>query len=344
MPLQPSKSGQQEGGRAVQGVFVFDCVIHAYNMSDANLIDRPNARPARETIVGLGRQTRAPANEGLYPTFAKDWSREELWDMIFGRSVTDLAMAQTVPIFDWFTEGFAPVQAQYEFAAAYPDRVLFCGGVDPSYHGQGAVLDEMERQVKELRARSFKFYNAHIDGKSWRCDDEAVAYPMYEQALRLGVDVVQFHKGLPFGDQNMEDLAPNDLQKAARDFPNLRFVIHHLALPYFEECCSIAARFSNVYLAISGIVAMYFTRKRSFLKQLGQILDEVGADRILWGSEAALMGPPQPYLDVFWDLTIPEDLQEDYGFPQITELDKRKILGLNFAELMGVEVPAVTRS
>jgi hypothetical protein len=44
------------------------------------------------------------------------------------------------------------------------------------------------------------------------------------------------------------------------------------------------------------------------------------------------------------DLEIPEDLQEDYGFPQITEEDKRKILGLNFARLMGVEVPAATRS
>jgi IS66 C-terminal element len=36
----------------------------------------------------------------------------------------------------------------------------------------------MERQVKELNARSFKFYNAHIDGKSWRCDDENVACPI----------------------------------------------------------------------------------------------------------------------------------------------------------------------
>ena len=53
---------------------------------------------------------------------------------------------------------------------------------------------------------------------------------------------------------------------------------------------------------------------------------------------------PAPALDVLWDLEIPEDLQEDYGFPQITEEDKRKILGLNFARLMGVDVPATTRS
>jgi predicted TIM-barrel fold metal-dependent hydrolase len=323
----------------LDGAFVFDCVIHAYNMSDANLLDRPDAELGRGSILSLGAQTRAPGAGDQYPTFARDWTPDILYDMVFAQSATDLAMAQTVPIFDWFREGFAPVQAQYAFAQAYPDKVLFCGGVDPSYHGAG-TLDEMERQVKDLGARSFKFYNAHIDGKSWRCDDEQVAYPMYEKALQLGINVVQFHKGLPFGNQNMEDLKPNDIQKAARDFPDMTFVIHHLALPYFDECASIGARFPNVYLALSGIIAMYFVRRKPFLLQMGQLLAEVGSDKLLWGSEAALMGVPQPYLDALWTLEIPESIQDEYGFPQITHEDKRKILGLNFARLMGVESPA----
>jgi predicted TIM-barrel fold metal-dependent hydrolase len=137
----------------------------------------------------------------------------------------------------------------------------------------------------------------------------------------------------------MEDLRPNDLQKAARDFPDMTFVIHHLALPYFDECASIGARFPNVYLALSGVIALFFVRRKGFLMQLGQLLAEVGAEKLLWGSEAALMGCPQPYLNALWTLQIPEELQEEYGFPQITEEDKRKILGINFARLMGVEVP-----
>jgi len=36
--------------------------------------------------------------------------------------MTDLAMAQTVPIFDWFKDWFAPVRAQYEMAQLYPDQ------------------------------------------------------------------------------------------------------------------------------------------------------------------------------------------------------------------------------
>lgn len=322
-------------------VFVFDCVVHAYNMSDENLLDRPDAELGRGSILKLGDDTRAPTS-GDYPTYAKRWTHEELWDMVFGHSDTDLAMAQTVPIFDWFRDGFAPVEAQHAFAAAYPEQVLFCGGVDPSYHGTG-TLDEMQRQVEELDARSFKFYNAHIDGKTWRCDDEEIAYPMYELARRLGIQVLQFHKGVPFGNQNMEDLRPNDLQKVARDFPDLNFVIHHLALPYFDEAVSIGARFPNVYLALSGVLTNYLIGPRLFLMQLGRLLAEVGSDKLLWGSEAALLGYPQPYLEAFWKLKIPEDLQDDYGYPQITEEDKRNILGHNFARLLRMELPTHKR-
>src|SRR5829696_5257600 len=51
----------QEGGDSVlDGAFVFDCVIHAYNMSDANLLDRPDAELGRGSILSLGAQTRAP--------------------------------------------------------------------------------------------------------------------------------------------------------------------------------------------------------------------------------------------------------------------------------------------
>ena len=39
-------------------------------------------------------------------------------------------------------------------------------------------------------------------------------------------------------------------------------------------------------------------------------------------------------------LEIPEDLRDGYGYPQITREDKEKILGLNFARMMGIDVEA----
>jgi hypothetical protein len=38
------------------------------------------------------------------------------------------------------------------------------------------------------------------------------------------------------------------------------------------------------------------------------------------------------------DLEIPADLRSGYGYPQITREDKERILGRNFAELMGIDV------
>jgi predicted TIM-barrel fold metal-dependent hydrolase len=75
-------------------------------------------------------------------------------------------MAQAVVLYDVY----APVRAQYEFACAFPSRVLFCGGFDPLYPSLEGALEEMEIQVREMGARSFKFYNAHL-GKAWRCED-----------------------------------------------------------------------------------------------------------------------------------------------------------------------------
>jgi uncharacterized protein len=38
-------------------------------------------------------------------------------------------------------------------------------------------------------------------------------------------------------------------------------------------------------------------------------------------------------------MQIDRELQERYGYPEITEVDKRKILGENQARLFGVDVP-----
>jgi hypothetical protein len=166
---------------------------------------------------------------------------------------------------------------------------------------------------------------------------------MYEKARELGIGVVQFHKGIPFGTENLEWGRPIDLQAPCRDFPDLTFVLHHLAIPYVDETVAIASRFPNLYLALSANLAFTPIAPRQVQWQLGLLLQRVGADKLLYGSEAGLAGPPAPYLRAFLDLEIPEDLRVGYGFPQITHDDHRKILGENFARIMGVDLVAKRR-
>jgi uncharacterized protein len=323
----------------IDDIFVFDCVIHVYDLSDANTRGDRLSHIGRESLlkIGSGMRWSGYTEQGI--DYEKRWSVEEIYEMVFVDAPTDMAMAQVVPIFDWFEDFFAPVEAQHAMAAAHPDRVLFCGGTDPLYEGLDKALEQIDYQVNELGACSMKFYNGH-DGHSWRCDDRELAYPLYERCQERGIEVIQFHKGQPFGLQPLETLSPLDLQAAARDFPDLKFVIHHLAYPYFNEVVSVAARFPNVYLALSGNLNLTITRPRLVQEQLGRLLMEVGVEKLLWGSEAALAGGPAPYLRAFMELEIPDDLRDGYGYPQLTRDDRERILGRNFAELMGIDVDA----
>lgn len=322
----------------IDDIVVFDNVIHAYDMSDENLRpDVPTAKVSRAHMAGaLGVPRRQPAE-----ALMRRWTADDLYELVFSDGATDFAMAQVVPIYDWYTSWFAPVQAQHEMAVKYPDRVMFCGGVDPNLEGLPAALDAITEQITGMGARSMKFYNGHIDS-AWDCSDPEVAYPMYERCRDLGVNVLQFHKGIPFGVQNMEYLRPNDLQGAARDFPELTFIIHHLAMPYVDETISIASRFPNVHLALSGTQSQLFSAPRRMEKTIGRLLSEVGVHKLLWGSEAPLVGSPRPYLEAFVALEIREELMDDYGYPQITRADKEAILGGNFARMMGVDLASGT--
>ncbi|HEV7444480.1 MAG TPA: amidohydrolase family protein [Steroidobacteraceae bacterium] len=329
-------------------IFVFDNVIHVYDMSPENIrTDRPDALQARNQVLSHVRAVRwpgVPLHDDPSFDWGRRWQTQEMYDLVFGSSATDMAMAQVVPMFDWFKDWYAPIRAQYEMARAYPERVLFCGGVDPKYRGLNDALEQIDYQAKELGACSFKFYNGHAKvSDCWRCDDERIAYPMYERARAAGIRVLQFHKGNPYGLQNVEWLSPVDLQAPARDFPEIDFIVHHLALPYFEELVSIASRFPNVYLSLAGYITFYSIAPRRVQEHLGRLLQAVGVEKILWGSESALAGGPAPYLQAFMDLQIPEDLRSGYGYPQITPADKRKILGGNFARIMNIDIEAKCR-
>ncbi|KAA0086995.1 amidohydrolase [Mycolicibacterium sp. P9-64] len=318
------------------GMFVFDNVIHMYDNKPDNL--NPSGQLTARNLIGMGElfsNKKYPANDHFLD---QELSVEEAGRILFEDSDTDIAMAQTVPLFGWWKDGFSPARRQWALKEAYPDRILFCGGVDPLYQGIDGCISEMTRQVEEWGAVSFKFYQAHDHSLSWRIDDRQIAYPIWEKALELGINNVQFHKGVPFGTERMEHMHPTDLQQAALDFPDLNFIIHHLGDPYIDESISIASRNSNVWLALSAWINIYPIMPREALKRLGKALMYVGPDRLLYGSEAFVWPNVQGYLELFMDLEMPENLQEDYGFPPITREDKRKILGENYAGLLGIDV------
>jgi len=202
-------------------------------------------------MLAIGGSLRWPGYHDNGQRFDKRWTVEEIYDMVFVKAPTDMAMARSCRSSTGSRTSFAPVAAQHAMAQRYPGSgsVLWRHRSGVPRPGRGAAPDRPpgsrpRRLLDEVLQR-------HTD-RSWRCDDEQLAYPMYERCRELGVNVVQFHKGLPFGLQPLAPLSPLDLERPARDFPDMTFIVHHLAEPFFEEAISLASRFPNVYLALSG--------------------------------------------------------------------------------------------
>ena len=70
----------------------------------------------------------------------------------------------------------------------------------------------------------------------WRLDDEKLMYPFYEKAVKAGINTICIHKGLLPADYEKsfagvwEYATAWDVGKAAKDWPQMNFVIYHSAL------------------------------------------------------------------------------------------------------------------
>src|SRR5258708_37098058 len=72
---------------------------------------------------------------------------------------------------------------------------------------------------------------------------------------------------------------------------------------------------------------------------LGKLLAALGPERIVWGTDCAWYGSPQPLIDAFRAFVIPEAMQARFGYPALTESVKERILSTNAQGLYGFTAP-----
>jgi predicted TIM-barrel fold metal-dependent hydrolase len=318
--------------------FVFDGVAHVFNFERKNALGPPgemfnNHLYAFHAALTPEGETVLPAEE-----FLRQWTVDEIDDLVYRQSPTDMLVAMPLPLTDLFRDGLSPWEDCAELARRNPDRTVFWGSVNP-LEGRRA-LDLMERQVGEFGARAFKFYNVRYDyGRPfpWRMDDPQVAFPVFEKAQELGVDLIGVHKGVPLGPQPIESTQTWDMDGAAANFPDLNFVIFHVGLPFIDEVCWQLIRHPNLYASIAATINFIVRAPRQFAEVLGKLLFWAGEDKIIDGSETPIWHPRWA-LEAFWNFQLPQDLVEGYGYPQLTEQAKRKILGENLLRLHGMDL------
>jgi uncharacterized protein len=317
---------------------VFDGVAHVFNFEKKNALGS-----AGEMFINhlyAFHATLTPEGQPVMPAeeFLRQWTVEDIDEMVYDNSSTDMLCAMPLPLTDLFRDGLSPWEECAELASRNPDRTVFWGSVNP-LEGRRA-LDLMERQVGEFGAKAFKFYNVRYDyGRPfpWRMDDPQVAFPVFEKAQELGVNLIGVHKGVPLGPQPIEATQTWDMDGAAANFPDINFVIFHVGLPFIDEVCWQLIRHPNLYASIAATINFVVRAPRQFAETLGKLLFWCGEDKIIYGSEAPIW-QPQWALEAFWDFQLPQDLVEGYGYPQLTEQAKRKILGENLLRLHGLDV------
>jgi len=322
----------------IDDAFVFDCVAHVFNFDPKNAFGQPglmfdNHLYAFHNALTPDDQPKLPPEE-----FLRQWTPSDIRKMVFEESDTDMLVAMPLPLTDLFRDGLSPWETCAELASRDPNRTVFWGSVNP-LEGRKA-LDEMERQVGEFGARAFKFYNVRYDFGSpypWRMDDPNIAFPIFEKARDLGVNLIGVHKGVPLGPQPIEHTQTWDMDGAAANFPDINFVIFHVGLPFLDETCWQLIRYPNLYASIAATINFVVRAPRMFAEIIGKLLFWCGEDKIIYGSEAPLFHP-QWALRAFKDFQIPEDLCAGYGYPQLTDQAKRKILGENLLRLHGMDL------
>ena len=231
-----------------------------------------------------------------------------------------------------------------------------------------ADLDAMRWQASQLNIEAWKGYTGTPWGtppRPWRLDDEKVAYPMLEESRKLGVRNICLHKGLPFVGTPADDWHPRDVAKAARDFPDLNFVVYHAgfkslasAMPaamdnfrstarvdWVTDLCEMRdknPKLTNVYAELGSTFAMtVITWPLLCGHILGMLVKSLGADHVLWGTDSVWWGSPRWQIEAFRRFRIPPSLADRFGYAPLTPDVKAKILGLNAATLYGVDPAAV---
>ena len=278
------------------------------------------------------------------PVHIADMGRVMYIEDVFLHSETDIAFLNSFGMRAAFdgVDLFPPREAALIRSLA-PSRIRVLGTVDPP-DGQSAV-ESLIYQCETIKIDGLKLYPPGADTRGWRMDDEKNTYPLYEVMRKHGVKNICVHKGFP-GTFIEEYCHTADLVRAAQDFPDLNFIAFHSAYPFDAELAEQVKRTGvrNVYAEMGGLAAILRSNPARFAQLMGTLLNALGTDHILWGTDAPVIGSPHWQIQAFQAFNIPDQLVEREKYPQLTPELKQKIFGLNAARLFGIDIKAARLS
>ncbi len=354
---------------ATKGQFIMDVQTH-WVRDDYN----------QEGFIGFLKTINEMEKGGLDPKKVSvyDVKFENYVRQIFLNSDTSVTVLSGAPFDDKSWE-FLTNEAIVEGCnmvnkAAGSTRILGHAVVRP---GQAGWMDEVDKALAERPPASWKMYTIGdpLSAKTkypFRLDDEKLMYGFYEKIDKAGIRNICIHKGLMPADYEQswagvwKYQTAWDLPKAAKDWPQINFIIYHgcfrafmdqpgAALAEFEKTGDIKwatelsqvpqkSGTSNVYAEMGTSFATTAVVDPKFAAALlGTWVKGLGASNVVWGTDSVFHGSPQWQIEALRRLEIPEDMQKKHGFAPLGAANgavKNQILGLNSARMYNVNLRA----
>jgi predicted TIM-barrel fold metal-dependent hydrolase len=357
--VPPEAAVEEEAARAVLAgeEFVFDVQGH---FLEYDLMRRTAGQPFFGSVFP---QVNCGADDAR-----ACFSREVFLEDFLLRSDTSMVTLSALPI---APKGSPLSQAIMDDARVTAELVtgwapvLLHAQVLPNYGRPQDNLDLMEENARRYPIAAWKVFTHFPDafgepGNAWRLDDAdpglpRVGHAFIEKARELGIKIVCAHKGFGAGSRYA---SPEDVPGAAKSFPDVKFIVYHSGFertgpregPYTAATAHVGVNRligamkrrgvgpnENVYAELGSTWWTIMRDPPQAAHVLGKLLEYVGEDNVLWGTDCIFYGSPQDQIQAFRAFRISEEFQERYGYPALTPLRKAKILGLNGARVYGVD-------
>ena len=233
----------------------------------------------------------------------------------------DYAQVTAAVVVQEFIDG---IQNDYlaEVQKRHPDRFLVCGMAD--YRLPGWL-----QQAKELINRGFR--GIAIPGHRLQTPNGRISLtcPEMMEMFRIMQD-----KGV-FLSITLEDGAAQvpEMEEIIREFPDLKIAVGHFGMvtvPGWMEQIRLA-RHKNVMIESGGITWLFndeFYPFKGAVKAIRQAADEVGMDKLMWGSDY-----PRTITAITYRMSYDFILKST----ELTDESKAMFLGLNAAGFYGIK-------
>jgi len=278
-----------------------------------------------------GKRVLKAIKAGPNPSAAEEATTEEAWIESLDRYGVDKVVLQVAPF------GNNDKVAKFISEATHSDRFIGVANIDFMDPEGSNSAQELERCVKELGLKGVGELYPNIG--PWDPSDDK-CFPVYEKAQEFGVPIMM-HFGLElfpalFNHQMYND--PYLLDRALRAFPDLNFIVCHMAGDRCGDLYALMHCRRNLHAEISSFTTHIPTPITAFGTISPQtVLKEFlkyHSDRLLWATD--VQGPY--FTDVAVKSVQGETIADNYVVKMLDELgateeQKAKILGGNAAKL-----------